>query len=110
MSIFVVPAHIEEENISALLKGMREKVGVIGRSFHAVVIYDRSPDRTGEIGRSYSTKFSLEVTRQCNPREGKQDCFPQDHPGVPPAYWPGDAPLLGWRRPNPVCLRGPRSA
>lgn len=70
MIIFVVPAYNEEENISALLEGMREKTGAIGRSFHVLVIDDGSRDRTGEIVRSYSTKLSLEVIRQCNLRKG----------------------------------------
>lgn len=63
MIIFVVPAYNEEENICALLEGMREKIESVGRPCHVLVIDDGSRDRTGEIARLYSMKLSLEVIR-----------------------------------------------
>jgi cellulose synthase/poly-beta-1,6-N-acetylglucosamine synthase-like glycosyltransferase len=59
--IAVVPAYNEEENIPALLEGMREKTGATGRSCDVLVTGDGSRDGTGEIVRSYSTKLSLEA-------------------------------------------------
>lgn len=65
-----MPAYNEGENICILLEGIRYKMGAIGRSCDVLVAGDGSRDRTGEIVRSYSTKLSLEVIRQCNLRKG----------------------------------------
>lgn len=68
-----MPAYNEEENIPALLEGMREKTGAIGRSCDVLVTGDGNRDGTGEIVRSYSTNLSLEAFRECNFRKATSE-------------------------------------